>query len=76
MTKMPKNTKKNQKPGFLHALISKPERDREYMSDLNNQWDQLDKQGRIKFVLGAVAGAIIFFSALGLVLWLISLMMS
>ena len=74
---MTKKTKKTEKrPTLLNALLARPERDREYMSDLNTQWDQLDRKGRVRFVVGGVFGAIVFVAALGLVLWLISLIMN
>ena len=76
MTKQTEKKDKKQRSSIIQSLFSRPERDREYLSDLNSQWDQLDKQGRIKFVLGAVAGTIFFFAALGLVLWVISRLMA
>ena len=76
MTKQTEKKDKKQGPSIIQSLFSRPERDREYLSDLNSQWDQLDKQGRIKFVVGAITGAIIFFAALGLVLWVISRLMA
>ena len=75
MTKQSEQKDNKKRPSIFHSLFSKPERDREYMSDLNTQWDQLDSQGRVKFVVGAVIGAIVFFGALGLVLWVISRIM-
>ncbi len=72
MSKLPEQKEKTQRPSILNVLLTRPERDREYMSDLNSHWDQLDKKGRGKFIVGAVFGAIVFFAALGLVLWLIS----
>ena len=75
MAKQSEKKETKQKPSILRSLFSRPERDREYLSDLNAQWDQLDRRGRVKFVIGAVVGAIIFFTALALVLWVISRMM-
>lgn len=72
MSKQSEQKDKKQRPSVLHALFTRPERDHEYMSDLNSQWDQLDKKGRGKFIVGAVFGAVVFFAALGLVLWVIS----
>lgn len=76
---MSRKTDKNQekkRPSILNALFSKPERDNEYMSDLNTQWDKMEKPERTKFVFGVVFGAIVFFAALGLVLWLIGTIMN
>jgi hypothetical protein len=75
MSKLPEQKKKNQRPSILNGLFTRPERDHEYISDLNSQWDQLDTKGRSKFIIGAVFGALVFFAALGLVLWLISAIM-
>ena len=75
MSKQSEQKEKKQRPSILHVLFTRPERDHEYMSDLNSQWDQLDKKGRSKFIIGAVFGAIVFFAALGLVLWIISKIM-
>jgi hypothetical protein len=75
MDKKPDKKANKQRLSILRSLFSKPERDREYMSDLNAQWDQMDRQGRVKFVIGGVVGAIVFFAALGLVLWVIGRIM-
>ncbi len=75
MSKQSEQKDKKQRPSILHVLFTRPERDHEYMSDLNSQWDQLDKKGRGKFIVGAVFGAIVFFAALGLVLWVMSKIM-
>ena len=75
MTKKAEPQENKKRPSILSVLFTRPERDTEYMSDLSSQWDQLDKKGRVKFVVGAIFGAIVFFAALGLILWIISLLM-
>lgn len=75
MTKKAEPQENKKRPSILSVLFTRPERDTEYMSDLNSQWDRLDKKGRVKFVVGAIFGAIVFFAALGLILWIISLLM-
>jgi hypothetical protein len=75
MTKKAEPQENKKRPSILSVLFTRPERDTEYMSDLNSQWDRLDKKGRVKFVVGAIVGAIVFFAALGLILWIISLLM-
>lgn len=75
MSKLPEQKEEKKRPSILNVLFTRPERDREYMSDLNSQWDQLDRRGRVKFIVGAVFGALVFFAALGLVLWVISKIM-
>ncbi len=44
MSKLPEQKEKTQRPSILNVLLTRPERDREYMSDLNSHWDQLDKR--------------------------------
>jgi hypothetical protein len=75
MTKKAEPQENKKRPSILSVLFTRPERDTEYMSDLSSQWDRLDKKGRVKFVVGAIFGAIVFFAALGLILWIISLLM-
>ncbi|MBG0783987.1 MAG: hypothetical protein H0S79_02680 [Anaerolineaceae bacterium] len=75
MAKKAEPQENKKRPSILNVLFTRPERDTEYMSDLNSQLDRLDKKGRVKFVVGAIFGAIVFFAALGLILWIISLLM-
>jgi hypothetical protein len=61
-----------QKRSILGSLFSRPERDKEYYSDLQTQWANMDNPARVKFVVGMVFGLIVFVAALGLVLYLLS----
>ncbi len=71
----PKQEKKapERKRSILGSLFSRPERDKEYISDLQNQWANMDSPARVKFVIGAVFGLVVFITALVLVLYLLSL---
>jgi hypothetical protein len=71
----PKQEKKapERKRSILGSLFSRPERDKEYISDLQNQWVNMDSPARVKFVIGAVFGLVVFITALVLVLYLLSL---
>jgi hypothetical protein len=72
----PKQKKKEpeSKRSILGSLLSKPERDKEYMSDLQTQWANMDNPARIKFVVGMAFGLIVFIAALGLTLYFLSLL--
>lgn len=75
MSQQNKKDPEKKRPTLWQALFAKPERDSEYMTDLNTQWSQLDNPGRVRFVIGAVLAAILFFAALGAVLWVIGRIM-
>jgi hypothetical protein len=52
------------KKSLLSALLDRPEKDTAYMSDLQGQWDRMSREERVKFVLGAVFGLVLFVAAL------------
>jgi hypothetical protein len=62
--------KTTERKSILRTLLSRPEPDKTYNSDLKEQWADLDKKNRIKFVIGAVTGLILFIGALVLS-WLV-----
>lgn len=64
MSNTDQKKEKGSKPSLLQALITRPEKDTEYMTDLQNQWAVMDKPERIKFVAGAIFGLIVFFGLL------------
>jgi len=64
MSNTDQKKEKGSKPSLLQALITRPEKDTEYMTDLQNQWTVMDKPERVKFVAGAIFGLIIFFGLL------------
>lgn len=63
---MPKKTNNNppKKKSLLSALLDRPEKDTTYMNDLQGQWDRMSRDERVKFVLGAVFGLVLFVAAL------------
>ena len=64
MSNTDQKKEKGSKPSLLQALITRPEKDTEYMTDLQNQWAVMAKPERIKFVAGAIFGLIVFFGLL------------
>ena len=65
MTKKRAESPKNsEKPSVLQSLFNRPEKDAEYMSDLQGQWDGMSKSERVKFVAGAVLALVLFIGAL------------
>jgi hypothetical protein len=63
------------KRSFISIFFGKQEPDKAYMSDLKLEWQNMDQKERIKFVLGAVFGLILFISALIVVYIFLSSMM-
>jgi|GEM_PF-1832969 len=48
-------------------FVTREEPDEDYMPDLRTQWEQMRGLEKVKFVLGAVVGLLIFLGALYLV---------
>lgn len=69
-----KTTQDEKKKSLLGWFVSREEPDQDYMPELKSQWENFDLAGRIKFILGAFIGAILFFGALFLVYLLLSMM--
>ena len=63
------------KKSILRAFFGKKEPDKAYMSDLRYEWQNMIQKDRVKFVLGAVFGLIIFIFALIMVYIVLSRMM-
>ena len=57
---------KNKKT-FMSFFFSRQEPDEDYLPDLKSQWQKLDKREKITFVLGGIAGLILFIGSLVLV---------
>jgi hypothetical protein len=64
MSKKTNNPPEKKKKSLLSALLDRPEKDTAYMSDLQGQWDRMSHDERVKFVLGAVFGLVLFVAAL------------
>jgi hypothetical protein len=54
----------SEKPSILQSLFKRPEKDTEYMTDLQGQWDRMSKSERVKFALGALFALILFIGLL------------
>ena len=63
-----KNIKEDSSQKKLFSkLFSRGERDKEFMTDLNQEWGNLSQKGRVRFLLGALVGLILFLLSLMLV---------
>jgi hypothetical protein len=71
MSQQQKEKKTTERKSILRTLLSRPDPDRTYNTDLKDQWADLDKKNRIKFVIGAVTGLILLIGALVLLTWLV-----
>ena len=69
------NQETKTKKSILGSLFGKQNPDKTYVTDLKLQWTKMDHKDRIKFILGATVGLILFISALFFV-YRILLMMS
>jgi hypothetical protein len=54
----------NLKPSLLNAFFAKEKPDKDYFPDLKSQWESMDRKERVKFILGAIVGLIIFVGML------------
>ena len=68
----PEKEEAEPKRSIMGSLLSRTERDKEYFVDLQSQWVSMDNTAKIKFVVGMVFGLVVFIAALGLVLYLLS----
>lgn len=70
-------SEKKQRPDkdktIFDLLFSRQERDQDYMPELKSQWEQMDNPDRIKFIIGGIAGLLLFIGALALTYYLLSL---
>lgn len=69
----PSSSKRKRKNRF-GWFLSREEPDENYLPDLKSQWQNMQLGDRIKFVLGAFVGTLIFFGALILVYLLLAAM--
>ena len=49
---------------LLGWFLAKDEPDKDFLPDLQSQWGKMDRANRVKFILGAMVGAVLFISAL------------
>jgi hypothetical protein len=69
-----KKTTDNQKPSLLNIFLTKEKPDKTYFPELKEQWKDLNRGDKIKFILGALVGLIIITGALALVYYLLVLL--
>jgi len=70
------NKKKNediQKPSLLNIFMTKEKPDKTYFPELKEQWKDMNRVDKIRFILGAFVGLIIIAGALALVYYLLVL---
>jgi hypothetical protein len=53
-----------QQTSILGRFFSRPSRDEAFVTDLKTQWAALDSSGRVKFIIGALIGLVLFIGAL------------
>ncbi len=71
-----KNEQDNkERKSIFESLFSRGKRDKEYVPNLKNQWSQMTPNERVKFILGAVFGLILFVGSIVLVYLLLMRMM-
>ncbi len=58
------NKKKKKRRTILGVLFAREEPDEDYMPELKSQWGKMDNPERMKFVIGAFLGLILFVGAL------------
>lgn len=61
------NARKEPKKSVLGIFFCKEEKDKTYFPELKDQWQSMERKDRLKFVLGAIIGLILFVSFLVLV---------
>jgi len=54
------------RPTMLGWLFTKQEPDKNYLPELKDQWENMDRNARIKFVLGSAFGLVLFLGTLTL----------
>lgn len=62
---------KNKKT-LMGWFVSREEPDKEYLPDLKSQWANMKRPERVRFVLGAIVGLVVFIAALVLVYFILA----
>jgi len=63
--KKSKNSKKEkQKRKLLDIFLTREEPDQDFLPELKSQWKSMNKGERVKFIIGALIGLIIFVGGL------------
>jgi len=63
---------KKEKKTLLGWFFSREEPDKDYLPDLKSQWANMGTSERVKFIFGAIFGAVVFVTALLLAFWIMS----
>lgn len=67
---------KENKKNLLGWFVSREEPDKDYLPDLKSQWTNMNRPERVRFVLGAIFGAVVFIGALVLVYFILAAIVS
>jgi len=71
----PSTENQNEKPNSLLGwFVTREEPDKDFMPEFQSQWARMNFAGRVKFVVGILVGAILFFGSLYVVYLLLSAM--
>lgn len=68
------SNQKEKRNSLLGWFMTREEPDQDFIPDLQSQWSQMDFPGRVKFVVGIIIGAVLFFGALYVVYLILSIM--
>jgi len=70
-----KQKKENQerKPSLLNVFLTREKPDKTYFPELKEQWQEMGRKERVKFVLGGIVGLVFFVGALLLVYYVLVL---
>jgi hypothetical protein len=74
--KLDEKPKKKPRKTILGAFFTREEPDKEYLPELKDQWASMEKGKRVKFIIGAIVGLVIFIAALVLAYMVISRIIS
>lgn len=67
-----KPAQKEKKKSIMGWFTSREEPDKDYVPDLKSQWANMEHADRVKFVVGAIFGAVVFIAALVLVYFILA----
>lgn len=70
-----KKKEKKERKSFIESLFSRGKPDEEYIPDLKEQWSDMTTGEKVKFILGALFGLILFVGSIVLVYLLLMRMM-
>ncbi len=65
---------KEKRKSLLGWFVTREEPDQDFMPELQSQWGRMDFASRVKFIVGAIVGSVLFFGALYVVYLMLSAM--